>query len=79
MKEVKEGVIASKIAAQAADSAKRMAKAWNMELKMARARRDFDWERQFELHLTMKNPENIGCNVQLKKKTCAQCAANTAP
>ncbi len=74
VKEVKEGVIASKIAAQAADSAKRMAKAWNMEMKMARARRDFDWERQFELAFDHEKPREyrMQCPVE-EEDMCSMC------
>ncbi|HIH61373.1 MAG TPA: phosphomethylpyrimidine synthase [Methanobacteriales archaeon] len=74
VKEVKEGVIASKIAAQAADSAKRMSKAWNMELKMARARRDFDWEKQFELAFDHERPREyrMRCPVE-EEDMCSMC------
>lgn len=46
---VKEGVVASKIAAQAADVAKGIKSSWNKEMDMARARKCFNWEKQFEL------------------------------
>ena len=49
LQDVKEGVIASKIAAQAADTALGLESAWNDELAMANARRNFDWEKQFDL------------------------------
>ncbi|MDI9624034.1 MAG: phosphomethylpyrimidine synthase [Methanothermobacter sp.] len=74
IREVKEGVIASKIAAQAADSAKRMMKAWNMELEMAKARRDFNWERQFELAFDHEKPRKyrMQCPVE-EKDMCSMC------
>ena len=49
LQDVKEGVIASKIAAQAADIALGLESAWEDELAMSNARKNFDWEKQFEL------------------------------
>jgi phosphomethylpyrimidine synthase len=49
LQDVKEGVIASKIAAQAADVALGLESAWKDELAMSTARKNFDWEKQFEL------------------------------
>lgn len=74
VKEVKEGVIASKIAAQAADSAKRMSRAWNMELEMARARKNFNWERQFELAFDHEKPRKyrMQCPVE-EEDMCSMC------
>jgi len=46
---VVEGVIASRIAAQAADLARGLVHAVAREKEMAEARRDLDWERQYEL------------------------------
>lgn len=50
--DVREGVIASKIAAHAADIARGRDQSWDRE--MSRARKAFDWEKMFELSL---NPE----------------------
>lgn len=49
--EVKTGVIAYKIAAHAADVAKGLPGARDVDDEMARARAKFDWNRQFELAL----------------------------
>ena len=54
--DVKEGVIASKIAAEAADVAKGVKGAWDREVEMAHARKNFDWEKQFELAFDQKKP-----------------------
>ncbi len=54
--DVKEGVIASKIAAQAGDVSKGITSAWDAELKMANARRDFNWKQQFELAFDKDKP-----------------------
>lgn len=59
IKEVKEGVIAAKIAAQAADVSKGLSKAWSKELKMSEARKDFKWDEQFKLALDPKKAKNI--------------------
>jgi len=47
--DVKTGVIACRIAAHAADIARNLPGAREIDDSMARARLDFDWERQFEL------------------------------
>ncbi len=49
--DVREGVIASKIAAQVADLARGNKKAINRNLEMAKARKNLDWDKQFELAL----------------------------
>jgi phosphomethylpyrimidine synthase len=54
--DVKEGVIASKIAAQAADVAKGIGSAVDTEIEMAHARRDFKWDLQFDLALDGEKP-----------------------
>ncbi len=54
--DVKEGVIASKIAAHAADIAKGYKKAWQRDEEMAFARRNFDWQKQIELSF---DPEKV--------------------
>ncbi len=46
--DVKQGIIASKIAAHAADIAKKIPNAMDMDNKMADARREFDWDTQWE-------------------------------
>ena len=46
--DVKQGIIASKIAAHAADIAKHIPHARDIDDKMAEARRSFDWEKQWE-------------------------------
>lgn len=47
--DVKEGIIASKIAAHAADIAKGVKGATDWDNEMSRARRDLDWEKMFDL------------------------------
>jgi phosphomethylpyrimidine synthase len=55
--DVSEGVIASKIAARAADLACGMEYAVQDELKMARARKELDWETQIRMSV---NPDKAG-------------------
>jgi phosphomethylpyrimidine synthase len=52
---VVDGVIASRIAAHAADLAKGMTYAWERDIAMSKARKELDWETQIELSF---NPEN---------------------
>lgn len=54
--DVKEGVIASRIAAHAADLAKGYWKAWERDRAMALARRNFDWQKQIQLSF---DPEKV--------------------
>ncbi|UNC91442.1 phosphomethylpyrimidine synthase ThiC [Candidatus Contubernalis alkaliaceticus] len=72
--DVREGVMASRIAAHAADLVKGVKGAAEKDLSMAKARRDLDWETQFSLAIDpvkakavweRKNPE--------KKETCSMC------
>ena len=68
--DVKEGIIASRIAAHAADIAKGIPGAKEWDRKMAQARARLDWEEQFSL--TAQNQNR-------KKKIPAPCAAISAP
>ncbi|WAW15410.1 phosphomethylpyrimidine synthase ThiC [Peptostreptococcus equinus] len=49
LEDMKEGIIATKIAAHAADIAKKIPKAMDWDNKMAKARADIDWEVMFNL------------------------------
>ena len=49
IEDVREGVIASKIAAHAADLARGNAEAWAWDNAMAQARKNLDWEKQLSL------------------------------
>ncbi|QUH23567.1 phosphomethylpyrimidine synthase [Methanobacterium alkalithermotolerans] len=74
LEDVKEGVIASKIAAQSADVALGLKNAWEDEIKMANARRNFDWEGQFELAFDGEKPRNYrqSCPVE-EEDMCSMC------
>ncbi|MFB0499867.1 MAG: phosphomethylpyrimidine synthase ThiC [Candidatus Hadarchaeaceae archaeon] len=57
VEDVKEGVIATKIAAHVADLAKGIERKRDDE--MARARRKFDWAKQFELAINPEKPQEL--------------------
>lgn len=54
--DVREGVIAAKIAAHAGDIAKGVRGAMERDIAISKARRDRDWERQFELAIDKEKP-----------------------
>ncbi len=55
--DVKEGVIAARIAAHAADLVRGINGAWEWDLEMAKARKALDWPKQIELSI---DPEKAG-------------------
>ncbi|MCC3867403.1 phosphomethylpyrimidine synthase ThiC [Terrisporobacter mayombei] len=74
VEDVKEGIIASKIAAHAADIAKGVKGATDWDNEISKARRDLDWEKMFDLAIdsekarryrTESKPEN--------EDTCTMC------
>lgn len=75
VEDVKEGVIAAKIAARAADVANGIQGAMEIENEMAKARRSLDWEKQLELSL---DPEKCmkyrgERPPEADKETCSMC------
>lgn len=77
--DVREGVIAARIAAHAADLAKGNKSAWDWDLAMARARKKLDWPEQLRLAIdpkkatefrNKKNPEH--------EEGCSMCGAYCA-
>ncbi len=59
VEQVKEGVIASKIAAEVSDIAKKIPKTMKREYEMAVARDNFDWNKQFELAINGERAREI--------------------
>ncbi len=57
LEDVKEGVIATKIAAHAADIAKGVKGAIDWDVKISKARRDRDWQKQFAFALDKAKPK----------------------
>jgi len=71
---VKEGVIASKIAAQAADVSLGLKTAWDNEISMSKARKNFDWEKQFDLSFDHQKPKEYRKRKPLKTDDmCTMC------
>lgn len=73
VEDVKEGVIASKIAAEAADVAKGVGTAWKREVEMANARKDFDWDKQFELAFDHEKPRKCRKRRPTEEDMCTMC------
>ena len=74
LEDVKEGVIASKIAAEAADVAKGLPQVWEREREMAKARKEFDWEKQFDLAFDKSKPRTYRDKCELDDdEMCAMC------
>jgi phosphomethylpyrimidine synthase len=73
VEDVKEGVIASRIAAHAADIVKGVkgAKEWNEQ--MSRARRALDWETQVKLSLDPELSQQIHSKIPADGTTCSMC------
>ena len=78
VEDVKEGVIATKIAAHAADIAKGIPGAKERDLKMAQARKNLDWEQQMELAINPKKAKQLRkeYNSNLKdEEACTMCGS----
>ena len=74
LEDVKEGVIASKIAVEAADVAKGLPQSWIRERQMAKARKEFDWEKQFDLAFDKSKPRKYRDKCELDDdEMCAMC------
>ncbi|MBW9222079.1 phosphomethylpyrimidine synthase [Methanothermococcus sp. SCGC AD-155-C09] len=72
--DVKEGIIAAKIAAQAADVAKGNKIAWEMEKEMAIARKNHLWDKQFQLAFDKEKPKKMREELpSSNEKACSVC------
>lgn len=72
--DMKEGIIASKIAAHAADIAKGVKGAREWDLKMSKARKALDWEAQFECALDPVKARNYReSSMPEISETCTMC------
>ena len=75
LEDVKEGVIAAKIAAHAADIAKLGARASAQDLAMAKARANLDWRGQFENAIDPEKAKRIHGRIKPKSpETCSMCS-----
>jgi phosphomethylpyrimidine synthase len=74
LEDVKEGIIACRIAAHIADIAKGVAGAYEQDLLMAKYRNEFDWKKQVEISI---DPEKAGAYLETSKSArgegCTMC------
>lgn len=74
VEDVKEGIIASRIAAHAADIAKGIKGAVDWDHAMSKARREVDWERMFELCIDPEKARSYRESARPDKEdTCSMC------
>lgn len=72
--DVREGVIASKIAAHAADIAKKVPGARERDIAISRARKSRDWQRQFALAIDPEKPRRYRAVTKPgSKDVCTMC------
>ena len=75
LEDVKEGVIATKIAAHVADLVKGIKKAWEWDIKMAKARANLDWKTQIEISIDPEKARRYRAEggISEDKKACTMC------
>jgi phosphomethylpyrimidine synthase len=73
IQDVKEGVIASRIAAHAGDIGKGVAGAKEWDEQMSRARKSLDWKTQAELSLDPELSREIHARIPASGTTCSMC------
>jgi len=73
VEDVKQGVIASRIAAHVGDIAKGVKGAREWDEKMSRARKEFDWATQAELSLDPELSRRVHNKIPTTEKTCSMC------
>jgi phosphomethylpyrimidine synthase len=73
VQDVKEGVIASRIAAHAADIVKGVQGAKEWDEQMSRARKSLDWKTQAELSLDPELSQQIHARIPASGTTCSMC------
>jgi phosphomethylpyrimidine synthase len=75
LEDVKQGIIASKIAAHAADIAKNVPRAKERDKELSKARFAFDWEKQFELSLDPETAKRFRSDLKGNTDFCSMCGA----
>jgi phosphomethylpyrimidine synthase len=73
--DVRQGVIAARIAAHAADIAKGVAGAWEWDREMSQARRKLDWARQVELSLDPAQARQVHSQHTASGAACSMCGS----
>ena len=71
--DVKEGVIASRIAGHAADIARGVKGAWEWDRTMSEARKNLDWEEQVRLCLDPQKARHVHGQRASSGKACSMC------
>jgi phosphomethylpyrimidine synthase len=72
--DVREGVIASKIAAHAADICKNVKGAWEQDLKMSKARKKLDWDSQMKYSLDPELAKRMrSSSLPKNSQVCTMC------
>lgn len=71
--DVKQGIMASLIAAHAADIVKGVKGAWERDLKMSQARKRLDWEEQAKLSLDPDRSRLVHAKHASTGKACSMC------
>jgi len=73
LEDVREGVIATRIAGHAADIVKGVKGAWEWDLKMAQARKALDWETQLQLSIDPTRARRVRGERQSASEACSMC------
>lgn len=74
LEDVKEGIMASKIAAHAADIAKGLPHAMDWDIEMSKARKALDWEKMFSLAIDPEKARRYRTEAKPEKEdTCSMC------
>jgi phosphomethylpyrimidine synthase len=73
LQDVREGIMASRIAAHAADIAKGLANANERDNLISRARKNFDWERMISLSLDPEKAKKKRGEIGTNAKKCTMC------
>jgi len=73
VEDVREGVIASKIAAHAADIVKKIPGAFEQDLEMSRARKKLDWEAQRRMAMDKKKFDSVRRRRKTRTTACSMC------
>jgi phosphomethylpyrimidine synthase len=71
--DVREGLIASKIAAHTADLVKGIPGAWEQDLELSHARKQLDWNKQLEYVLDPHKFEDVRRKRKSKSEACSMC------
>ncbi len=78
LEDVRQGIIASKIAAHAADIAKGVAEAGQLDHQISEARKKFDWDKMINLSLDPERARKRRGQVGSDYKKCTMCGEHCA-